>query len=704
MIIRLSAGANTNAATDVVVDTSTGAPTILHWGASLGAEAELGALLPALSRPTVHGTFDEIAPISTVPEHGSGFTGRPGLLGRRGGGTAWAPRFSNPTHVLDGNSLLVDSTDDVAGLALNVTIVLDDVLHVWATITNTADRRYSLEGLTTTLPIAQQASERLSFEGRWSREFHPVRSDWTHGPLLVENRRGRTSHENPPVMFCGQRGFGEWDGEVWGTHTAWSGNHTMLAERLPDGRRYIQAGELLHPGEIVLEPGQSYTTPETIAVYSSHGLTPATHGFHRSLRARANHPVTPRPVLLNTWEAVYFDHETDKLKALADAAADLGIERFVLDDGWFGSRRDDKQGLGDWWVSEDVYPDGLEPLISHVTGLGLDFGIWVEPEMVSPDSDIFRAHPDWALATNGYEPILGRQQLVLDLGNREAFDFIYGCLDKLLSAHDISYIKWDMNRDHIQGSNQHGAAGTNAQTIAMYCLIDKLRRAHPNVEIESCASGGARIDHEILKRTERVWTSDCNDALERQTIQRGASMLIPPELMGTHIGPTRSHTTGRKQTLSFRAATAMFGHLGVEWNVTELTDQERLALRAVIAMHKEHRELLHHGDYVRFDSDVQFNAVGVYAADRSEGIVSFAQLTTAPSQTPPPLRLPGLDVDAVYRIEHLGIAYEQWGAARTQPTWLADGVLLTGQQLSAHGVQPPALHPESAVLFKLTRQ
>ena len=703
-MICLSAGANTYAATDVVVDTSTGAPTIVHWGASLGDDADLGAVLPALSRPVVHGTFDEIAPISVVPEHGSGFTGRPGLLGRRGGGRAWAPRFSNPTHILDGNTLSVSATDDVAGLALNVTIVLDDVLHVWATITNTADRRYSLDGLTITLPMAQQASEFLSFEGRWAREFHPVRSDWTNGSLLVENRRGRTSHEYPPVIFCGQRGFGEWGGEVWGAHVAWSGNHTMFAERLPDGRRYIQAGELLHPGEVVLESGQSYTTPETVAVYSSHGLTPATQGFHRSLRARSIHPVKPRPVLLNTWEAVYFDHETEKLKALADAAADLGIERFVLDDGWFGSRRDDTKGLGDWWVSENVYPDGLEPLISHVTGLGMEFGIWVEPEMVNPDSDIFRAHPDWALITDGYEPVLGRHQLVLDLGHREAFTFVYGYLDKLLSDHDISSVKWDMNRDHIQGSTQQGAAGTNAQTLALYHLIDKLRRAHPNVEIESCASGGARIDHEILKRTERVWTSDCNDALERQTIQRGVSMLIPPELMGAHIGPTRSHTTGRTQTLSFRAATAMFGHLGVEWNVTKLTDEERLALRAVIAMHKEHRELFHNGDYVRFDTDEQFNAVGVFAADRSKGVVSFAQLTTAPSQTPPPLRLPGLDVDAIYRVEHLSIPYERWGAARIQPSWLADGVLLTGRQLSAHGVQPPTLHPESALLFKLTRQ
>ena len=313
---------------------------------------------------------------------------------------------------------------------------------------------------------------------------------------------------------------------------------------------------------------------------------------------------------------------------LADAAADLGIERFVLDDGWFGSRRDDTKGLGDWRVSEDVYPDGLTPLIGHVTGLGMEFGIWVEPEMVNPDSDVFRAHPDWALISDGYEPVLGRQQLVLDLGNPAAFAFIDEHLDALLRDHDIAYVKWDMNRDHIQGSGRDGAAGTHVQTVALYRLLDVLRAKHPTVEFESCASGGARIDHEILRRTERVWTSDCNDALERQTIQRGASMLIPPEVMGAHIGPTtvthdRTHPVpvvpGRH-----RSVRAPRGR--VERHRSPR--QDRTALRAVIAMHKEHRELLHTGDTVRFSTDPAFNAHGVYARDRSQAIVSFAQLTT----------------------------------------------------------------------------
>ena len=687
---------------DVVVDVTTGVPTIVYWGTGLG-EVDLDSIALALGRPPVPGTFDAVAPVSVVPEHGSGFTGRPGLVGRRGGGRAWSPCFAPVTWSHEGQTLVVDAADDVAGLSLRTEITLADVLRVSVEITNIAARRYSLDGLTVTLPIPEHVDELLMFEGRWSREFHPLRVDWRHAAITIENRRGRTSHEYPPVLFAGCHGFGEWDGEVHGVHVAWSGNHTMSAERLPDGRRYVQGGELLHPGEVVLEPGESYTTPDVLGVHSSAGLTPATWQFHRSVRRTNPRPGrTPRPVLLNTWEAVYFDHDTDRLMALADSAADLGIERFVLDDGWFGSRRDDTRGLGEWWVSDAVYPDGLAPLVEHVATAGMSFGIWVEPEMVNPDSDVFRDHPDWALTTDGYEPVLGRRQLVLDLGNPDAYAFVHGHLDALLRDHDISFVKWDMNRDHLQGSDADGSAGTREQTLAVHRLIDELRGRHPGVEFESCASGGGRIDHEILRRTERVWTSDCNDALERQTIQRGASMLIPAEVMGAHIGPTTSHTTGRTQSLSFRAATAFFGHLGVEWDVTTLSDEERDALRTVIALHKEHRSLLHAGDTVRFDTGPESVAHGVYAADRSRAVISFAQLTTARSQTPEPLRMPGLDADVCYRIALLDLPGGARAGRRARSEWPADGLILTGRQLASHGLRPPVLHPEMAVLFTLT--
>lgn len=687
---------------DVLIDESFGAPVIAYWGAPLG-EVDGDSVVAALARPIVHGGLDVTAPISVVPEHGSGFVGRPGLMGHRNGGRAWAPRFLSAGVDAVAGGVVVHAVDDVAQLRLAVTIMLDDVLAIKCSLTNegaaNGRNRYLLGGLHATVPLPTHASELLTFVGRWSREFHPVRHPWRGGTWSAENRSGRTSHEHLPLMFAGEEGFGEWHGEVWGVHVAWSGNHTMFAECLPDGRRYVQGGELLLPGECCLEPGEAYTTPTLLGVYSGDGLTAASSAFHRYARSLPAHPESPRPVLLNTWEAIYFDHDTAQLKELATAAAAVGVERFVLDDGWFGSRRDTTSGLGDWTVAQDLYPDGLGPLISHVRSLGMEFGIWVEPEMMNPDSDTFRAHPEWALVTEGYEPVHGRNQLVVDLARADAFDHVLNALDALLRDHDIAYVKWDMNRRHVQGSGAGGAASTSAQTHAVYRLIDELRTRFPKVEIESCASGGGRIDLEMLRRVERVWTSDCNDALERQTIQQGASMLLPYEVMGAHIGPTRSHTTGRVHALAFRGLTAMFGHLGVEWNVLKLTDDERAQLSAMIALHKRFRPLLHSGDAVRFDpvfngQTIASHEYGVYSADRSEALVAHVQLTTGLSLLPPPLRLPGLLPEALYTITHVPLP-----GSRLE--WPASGLALTGAQLAGHGVQLPRQHPESGMLLHL---
>jgi alpha-galactosidase len=691
--------------TSFLVDPSVAGGVVVHWGAALGGlDAEgVAATVTALELPPTAGGLDVVAPLAIVPEHGSGYPGRPGLSGRRRDGAAWAPRFTTSDVERTDSTLTIEGIDPTARLRLRTDVRrhAGGALAIAVTLINDGDADYLLDDLAATLAVPDHAGELLTFHGRWCRELHPQRRPFTAGSVVSENRRGRTSHENPPLLWAGTAGFGEQGGEVWGAHLAWSGNSRLSAERLPDGRAAVQLGELLHPGEVVLAPGERYTTPTVYAAHSTNGLSAASRQFHDVVRSSAAHRARPRPVGLNTWEAVYFDHDLDRLTRLAERAAAVGVERFILDDGWFGGRRDDTAGLGDWWVSADAHPGGLAPLIKRVRDLGMEFGIWLEPEMVNPDSELYRAHPEWALVSPGYDPVLGRHQLVLDLAIPAAFAEILGRLDALLVDHDIAYVKWDMNRDHVQASGADGRAGTHAQTLALYRLLDELRRRHPDVEFESCSSGGARIDLEILQRTERVWTSDCNDALERQTIQRHASMLIPPEVIGAHIGPPAAHTTGRTQSLAFRAATALFGHLGIEWNLLDLDDGELGELAAWVDLYKRFRPLLHEGDVVRVDHDDQHALVhGVLATDRGSALIAYVQLSSAQPMLPRPVRVPELEADRRYRVSLLPTPGERAGRWLTKgAVAVAGGVVLTGRQLASHGVRLAAVPPESAELL-----
>jgi alpha-galactosidase len=399
---------------------------------------------------------------------------------------------------------------------------------------------------------------------------------------------------------------------------------------------------------------------------------------------------------------VYFDHDLDTLRGLADIAATCGVERFVVDDGWFHSRRSDNAGLGDWWVDDTVWTNGLTPLIDHVRALGMQFGIWVEPEMVNPDSDLYRAHPDWTLVDERYPVVLGRNQLVLDLGRGEVSEYLFAHLDALLRDHDISYVKWDMNRDLVAATSA-GRAGVHRQTLGVYALFDRLRAEHPGVEFETCASGGGRVDFGIFERTDRAWTSDSIDALDRQQIQRGFSLLFPPELMGTHIGSPVAHTTGRSHGLGFRAIAAMFGSLGIEWNLLKASDRDRADLGEIIAIHKRLRPLLHHGTVVRLDHpDPHVMVHGVVASDRSQAVFACTRLTSGPSLHTSPIRLVGLADDQVYTVSRVPIGRSNDDIARRQPSWLTTGLRMTGRQLAAVGFNAPVLMPETSMLIEVT--
>ncbi|PSL51967.1 alpha-galactosidase [Saccharothrix carnea] len=681
-------------------------PHVLHWGTDLGPDADLDAVVATSVPAVVPNATDVPGAVAVVPEHATAWPGLPGLRGHREG-RDWSPLFSVERVVEDGGTCLVHAVDAEAGLALDLEVELTPagLVRLRATVHNTGDTAYTVNGLVLALPLPRRATELLDLTGRWGRERTPQRRPFGVEAHVRDGRRGRTGSDATLVLVAGESGFGFRRGRVWGVHVAWSGNHRTYAERVPTGDAVIGGGELLLDGEVRLEPGQTYTTPDVFGS-SGDGLDELSARFHRHLRARPHHPGGPRRVVLNTWEAVYFDHDLDRLRALADRGAEVGAELFVLDDGWFRGRRDDTAGLGDWYVDERVWPDGLHPLVDHVRSLGLEFGLWVEPEMVSADSDLLREHPDWILSTGGRRPPLVRGQYVLDLTRPEVRAHVLERLDALVTEYRIAFLKWDHNRDLVDaGDSRTGRPAVHAQTHAAYGLLDELRRRHPGLEIESCSSGGSRVDLGILERTDRVWASDCIDALERQGIQRWTGLLLPPELVGAHIGAARSHTTGRRHDLSFRAATALFGHLGIEWDLTAADPDELAELARWVAFYKEIRGWLHRGRVVRADSpDPAILVHGVVSDDDTQALFAVVTMAAGTTTSPGRVTLPGLPPDDRFTVRLAEPAAVPSSTALAQVPWLATGVRLSGRALAEVGVQMPPLHPEQALLLHLVRE
>jgi len=629
-------------------------------------------------------------PCSLLPEHGEGWFGRPGLAGHRldtsGGypaaGRDWSPLFRPERSEHDGRRARVQAADAAAGLRLvtEIEAVPGGSIRARHTVTNTGRQPYVVDRLEVVFPLPGRVGEVLDFTGRQTAERIPQRHRIGDGLWLREGRRGHTGHDSATMVIAGVPGFTFGSGEVYGLHVAWSGNTVHRVERVPSGlgmtdqvpagttiniwqngpyerllpgMTTIGGGELLLPGEITLAEGESYATPWVYLAAARSGLDDLSAQFHGYLRSLSAHPGTPRPVNLNVWEAVYFRHDLAKLTALADLAAGLGVERFVLDDGWFRGRRSDRAGLGDWWVDEDIWPGGLHKLVEYVRAQGMQFGLWIEPEMVSPDSELYRAHPDWILSAGLRRPPLQRHQLVLDLTRPEVTSYLFDRISALLGEYEISYVKWDCNRDIIDAGSgtRSGAPAAHDQALAVYALLDELRRRHPGVEWESCAAGGGRIDLAILERVQRVWTSDMTDALARQPIQRWTGQLVPPEYLGAHVSAPFSHQTGRYMPLSLRCATALFGHFGIEWDITQASPEELAELVQWIDLYKHHRRLIHSGRVVRLEApDEGAWMYGVISADQSAALMSYVQLDEPRNDQPVALRVPCLDPLRRYRV------------------------------------------------------
>ena len=577
-------------------------------------------------------------------------------------------------------------SDTENGLTLTVTFAVDAETHI-ITCQTTLDATHPvhLHWLAApVLPAPQLSDDMIDVSGRWCGEFQLSRTAWSPGMRYRENRTGRTGHEHFPGLIVPCRGATNTMGEAYAFHYGWSGGHRMLAEELPDGRRQIQWG---HAARMETDAQMQFKTAPLYITYSNTGLNGCAVAFQRHLRDRIvtwPKPDAPRPVHYNCWEAVYFDHKLPVLKDIAERAAKLGAERFVLDDGWFGQRDDDTRSLSDWTIDQRKYPDGLTPLIKHIHGLGMTFGLWFEPEMINPDSDIHRANPNWALGSE--DQTLGRQQKALNMALPEVRDFLYDRMSAILRDNDIDYIKWDHNRVLPMPDA--------AQTRGSYALIDRLRADFPMVEIESCASGGGRIDFGIMERTQRVWLSDSNDALERLRIQHDAALFLPLSVTGSHVGPRHCHTSGRTLDIGFRAWVAAQRHMGFEMDPRELDDHEAAVLTEITAWWKRNRHWMQIADILRLDSaDLAVIAEQQMAADKSRFVVFAGKAATSAQIAPRPLRLTGLDPAAMYRIDLINRTSAP-ALSRGTPALKSQVMDLSGAYLMHRGVTLPWSFPE----------
>ena len=661
-----------------------GVPWVVHWGAPLAPGEDLAELARAGAGDLSGGMLDALPPLSLCPEARLSFQGQPGLDIAEAEGRALLPLLRLEDAAEGPEGLAITCRDPGLGLTWRARIAADG--HGILVLRAELESRLPIRLRWLAAPVVpgpQLAGEIIDLAGRWTRELEIVRTPWSPGMRAREARTGRSGHEHPPFAFFPGLGASDTTGEVHALAYGWSGGHRMVAEELADGRRQIQFGNATG-GETV--PGTRFATAPLYAAFSTEGLNGVAVVFQRLVRDRlAPWPdrARPRPVHYNCWEAVYFDHDLDSLATIADRAAALGAERFVLDDGWFGRRDDDTSSLGDWQVDRRKWPQGLTPLIEHVHRRGMAFGLWVEPEMVNPDSELNRAHPDWALGPA--DQTLGRFQLVLDLGKPEVRDHLFGVLSALLAEYPIDYLKWDHNRLL--------PVVDAAQARGLYDLLDRLRAAHPAVEIESCASGGGRIDFGILARTCRVWLSDSNDAIERLRMQHEAALILPAAVTGSHVGPRTSHSSGRTLPMAFRAWVAAQRHMGFEMDLRELTEDEAATLARVTAWWKQNRGWMMRADILRLPTGDPSLTAELHRAEDGRRFVAFAgRSASSPQILPRPLRLTGLDPAARYEMR-LANPEDAPPQSRGPVALKAGPVTLTGSALMAAGLTLPVAWP-----------
>ena len=546
-----------------------------------------------------------------------------------------------------------------------------DVITRSLRVTNRGSREeaiYLTKVLSACLDMDNADYSLLTLHGSWARERRMQYRKIGYGKQGSFSERGETSHQEHPFAALTSPNVTQTCGEVYAMHFVYSGNFELQAGLDQFDQVRLVMGINPYHFTWKLGAGETFQAPEVVMVYSDAGLGHMTRTFHdlyRSHLIRSAWRDRKRPILINNWEGTYFNFNTEKLLAIAAGAAKLGIEMLVMDDGWFGNRCDDNRALGDWFVNEEKLPGGLAYLAGEVNKLGMKFGIWMEPEMISPDSDLYRAHPDWAIQVPGRVPGLARNQLVLDLTRREVLEYVWGRMQAILDSANIAYIKWDMNRQLSDIGSSHLASDAQGElyhryVLAVYELQERLHTHYPDLLIENCSGGGARFDPGMLYYSPQIWCSDDTDAIERLSIQEGTALIYPLSTMGAHVSDCPNHTVGRVTPFQTRGHVALAGTFGYELDITRLSEQEREQIPQQVAMYHRCNDLVRTGDYYRLASygeNRQFDCWQVNSKDGKQALVTFVQVMGRANCHSRRVRLQGLNPQASYRDEQSNAVY-----------------------------------------------
>ena len=666
-----------------------GIPAHLYFGKRVESLNPVSMLrrydLPADGSFSLQGCTLDHTP-QEYPSHGLGDLREGALSVRRKDGTRSADLRVTAAEVVDGKpgipglpatfganakTLLLHMQDELIGLEATLSYTMfDDVAGVMRSVKlhNASDSDLTIErAYSLCLELPESRYDLITLSGAWSREREINRRPLVMGEQGVSSLKGATSLHNSNMLFLARPETTEEQGETIGAALVYSGN--FKASVHVDSHRMSRVFLGLNDVDFAwkLTPGADFHTPEAVVVYSDAGLGGMSRAFHRVCAehlVRGKYARAPRPILLNNWEATYFGFNEEKLLKIAKTAADVGVELFVLDDGWFGHRDDDTTSLGDWYVDTGKLPQGMKHLADQVHGMGLKFGLWFEPEMISPKSDLYEKHPDWAIRIDGREPVQQRQQLTLDLSREDVQDYVYESVASHLRADGIDYVKWDMNRNFSNIGSALLPADQQQELphrymLGLYRVLERLVNDFPDVLFESCSSGGGRFDLGMLHYMPQTWTSDNTDALCRCRIQYATSLVFPPFAMGSHVSAVPNHQTGRITPIETRGNVAMSGCFGYELDLNTLSDEEIEKVRAQVARVKAVRNTLLYGDFYRLLSPYEGNDTAwmTVSKDGSEAILMLTRAQAQSYSFPVLLRLRGLDADKVYTVVETGESY-----------------------------------------------